>query len=69
MLKFFKLWTFIVIQKTVPVDVDSLKTWTVGQNEACIALCLVVESNAYTDIKNYTNASEVWYPLKANFEP
>ena len=58
MLKFFKLWMFIVIQKTVPVDVDSLKTWTVGQNEACIALCLVVEGNAYTDIEDYTNASE-----------
>ncbi len=57
-LKLFKLWTFIAIQKTAPVDPDSLETWTVGQDETCTALRLVVEGNAYTDIEDLTNALE-----------
>ncbi|MCJ1348107.1 hypothetical protein MMC31_006338 [Peltigera leucophlebia] len=68
-LKLFKLWTFIAIQKSAPVDPDGLETWTVGQDEACTALRLVVESNAYTDIEDHTNASEAWYLLEANFKP
>ena len=68
-LKLFKLWTFIAIQKSAPVDPDGLETWTVGQDEACTALRLVVEGNAYTDIEDHTNASEAWYLLEANFKP
>ena len=45
-LKLFKLWTFIAVQKNAPVDPESLETWTVGQEETCTALCLVVEGNA-----------------------
>ena len=68
-LKFCKLWTFIAIQKTAPVDPESLETWTVGQDETCTALCLVVEGNAYTDIEDHTNTSEAWYLLEVNFKP
>lgn len=69
MLKLFKLWTFIAVQKTVPLNFNSLKIWTIGRDETCIILCLVVKGNTYIDIKNYTNAFKVLYLLEVNFKP
>ena len=57
-LKLFKLWTFVAIQKIPPVNPNDLEIWTLGHEETCTALRLVVEGNAYTDIEDYSNASE-----------
>lgn len=59
MLKFFKLWTFIAFQKSAFINPNILDTWTVSQNKVYIALYLVVENNAYTDIEDHINALEV----------
>ena len=68
-LKFFKLYTFIAIQKIPLGNPDDLKIWTVDHEKTYIALRLVVEGNTYTDIEDHSNTSEAWYLLEQNFKP
>ena len=72
-LKVLKLWTYVGGIQTAPpeegADAAAVTAWTIGHDDACTALRLTVEGNAYSDIENLTNAAESWTLLEKNFKP
>lgn len=67
-LELFELWTYIATPKIVFGDASKFEDWTAGQERTCTALKLVVNGNAYNNVKDLTYVFNVWDLLKANFK-
>lgn len=70
-LKILNFWTYIKNQATEPTGVSKTKlaAWKAEHNKTWTALCLVVDENTYSNIKDLVNASKAWILLKKNFKP